>query len=96
MRTSGYKGHSLRNFAIPIEDDISGVTLKFILAGNHREYLHWCKENKCPPFGQDYFYLDDISSIRGHHGIEIERYGTFYKRPDIEELEFEIMARIKI
>jgi len=68
--------------------------MKAILAENYKQYLYWCRENKCSPQGRDYFYISDILSLKGLHGFEVVKIGTWYTRPDIEKIEKELIGRM--
>jgi len=67
--------------------------MKAILAGNYRQYLHWCHVNKCNPRGKDYFYIYDSVSLKGLREFEVVKTGTWYARNDIDAIEREILTQ---
>jgi len=56
--------------------------MKFIVAGNHKEFLEYCKENNIKKDSKKVKYLYTIYSVMGYGGAEFEFYGTWEKRKD--------------
>ncbi len=64
----------------------------YILAGNYRQFVQ--------KYGQEqrrsdapYRYISSRESIMGLHHLKVERIGTYYERPDLDEIELEIKMR---
>lgn len=61
--------------------------ITFVIAGNHKQFLYYY-----PKPDRDVTYVDRVDQMEGIHGFKIDRVGTWYERPDIEQLE----QRIKL
>jgi hypothetical protein len=68
----------------------------YVIAGNHREFLNWCYDNKVNRSDRRYVYISDFSRLRGFHieesmGDRVVLYGTYEHRMDwplmVEELK---------
>ncbi len=57
----------------------------FVIAGNHREFKHYY-----PKEDRNIIYVHSRHQLRGYHGAKVVRVGTWYERPDIEEIEREV------
>ena len=58
---------------------------KSVIAGSYGQYKCFLRENNLTP--NDTFYLADPNQLRGLRDIEVIRYGTFYMRSDINDIE---------
>ena len=54
-------------------------TVALVLAGNHREFDCWMKENKL--HRQDFVYISKRQSLHGIHNKPVLLIGTYYKNP---------------
>lgn len=60
--------------------------MKFILAGNYREYTDYLMEKDAPP--EEYVYVDkDGVCFKGVVNPVVIYYGTYYNRPELVFLE---------
>lgn len=64
-----------------------------ILAGTYQQFLNWCKENMVSPLSRDVFYIADRDSLLGLHDVEVIKYGTWYERTDLEDIEQALFGR---
>jgi hypothetical protein len=60
-----------------------------VIAGNFREFVSWCQEHAIRPSDRTVIYVRDVHSLRGRLLTEltVERYGTWYDRGDLAELD---------
>lgn len=59
----------------------------YVIAGNYREFVHWCKDNHLTPRSPIVTYIQDCTRIRGYHieeskGDKVVLYGTYEGRMD--------------
>ncbi len=59
--------------------------ITFVIAGNHRQFKYYY-----PKPDRNIVYVHSVDQLRGHHGGKVVRVGTWYERPDLEELEREV------
>lgn len=69
--------------------------LQVIIAGNYRQFLNWCYENKINAHSRDVLYVSDFHSLKGLRlkKEQVHYIGTWYERRDINEIEDELQAR---
>lgn len=58
--------------------------LIFVIAGNYREFKYHYPVND-----RDIIYVHTVDQLRGYRGGKVVRVGTYYMRPDLEEIERE-------
>jgi hypothetical protein len=59
----------------------------YVIAGNYREFVHWCQDNHLKRHDPVVRYVSDFSKLRGFHieeskGDKVVLYGTFESRMD--------------
>ena len=62
--------------------------MKFVIAGSHHQFEHWLRENNLNR--QDAIECSSVDRFRGITILptdEIIRYGTWYDRSDLDEIE---------
>ena len=59
------------------------VTL--VVAGNYRQFRYYY-----PQPDRRIIFVDCVDRMRGIHGAKVVKVGTWYERPDLEEIEREI------
>lgn len=59
--------------------------LTFVIAGNHREFKYYF-----PQPDSKIIYVNSRDQLMGYHGGKVVRVGTWYERPDLEEIEREV------
>lgn len=57
-----------------------------VVAGSYQQYLSEYGEN--PHF----FYVNSVRSLAGIHNVKVLLIGTYYERPDWDELQLTIQA----
>jgi len=65
------------------------LIMKFVIAGNYRQFTNYCRENRLQP-NKDVRYVGRPEDTRGVRNVEIIKYGTWWENPaanDILELE---------
>lgn len=62
--------------------------MKFILCGNLEEFRNYCHENNLDsrPWAGEAVYLTGLHQMMGRINIKIIKYGTWYKREDVQIL----------
>ena len=80
----------------------------FVVAGSHREYLEVIQKKRAEFFSEplvteeifpEYIYVSHVDVLRGRSEIEGFYYGTYWSRPDLNDIKFAIdiiKARQKI
>jgi len=63
---------------------------KFIVAGNHNEYIQYLKENNIS--SEDVHYVSSVKMLYGCTNTQLVFTGTWYKRKDIVDIQ--TMAKI--
>ena len=72
--------------------------MKFVIAGNYKEYEDWCKELITRPVfdpSERYHYVSGVDTIRGYqdpHGFFI---GSWMQRPDIADIIQQLLIATK-
>lgn len=68
----------------------------YVIAGNYREFINWCRENHFKQHDPQVRYIQDCTKLMGVHieeslGDKVVLYGTFESRMDwpvmIDELK---------
>ena len=71
----------------------------FVVAGSHREYLEVIQKKRAEFFSEplvteeifpEYLYVSHVDILRGRSEIEGFYCGTYWSRPDIEDIKFAI------
>jgi hypothetical protein len=57
-----------------------------VLAGNYREFIHWCYENERNPRDRNLIYASEMYRLRGLGPVRYITYGTWYMRRDAYEM----------
>jgi hypothetical protein len=57
-----------------------------VVAGDYRQFVHWCRQNDINPRGREARYVADWNSIRGRRGNPYVTVGTYYARRDLAEI----------
>lgn len=66
-----------------------------VIAGNHREYEHWLREQGIDPRSREYVYVNRPDCrLDGLRIDRVERIGTWYKLPHLDRLAAHIRARL--
>ena len=65
-----------------------------VLAGNYREYRHWCGLAQLSPRGPEAFWIGGAISLRGRSDLDIVTTGTWYERDDLAEIEAALAAAV--
>jgi len=62
--------------------------LVYVVAGNHRQYLAWCKKNKKNPY-REARYIHSPEQLLGLRGIEVVCTGTWVtdSKVDLESID---------
>lgn len=77
-------------------DPLASLRYIYVVAGNYREFMFWCKENKVRRNDQRVHFISDFSRLMGvrieeHKGDRVVLYGTYESRMDwlfiVEELK---------
>lgn len=65
---------------------------KFVLAENYQQFRAWCEDTRTAP--RDAVFVNLAESIRGFiiPASAVVRYGTWYERKDIKEIEFALQC----
>jgi hypothetical protein len=68
--------------------------MKYVLAGNHAQFLHWCRENDIDPRHEAVHV--HASSLTGVHFpiTDFVKVGTWRQRKDIDDLRHYVRAAI--
>lgn len=68
---------------------------KLVLAGNYNQFIRWCEENKENP--RKHTFISDGDCLQGRRLVpsQIVRYGTFFERRDLIEIERMILSRLQ-
>ena len=67
--------------------------MTYVIAGNYRQFLMWCHDNKTSPNSKDVRGITRAEQLRGiaiTGDDKVERVGTYYQRGDIDEIELSI------
>lgn len=72
-----------------------GEEMKFVVAGNHEQFQNWCYETKTKP--REAIYVDSPEKLFGMRlkAEDVFRYGTYYERPDLDQIEQMIRERLE-
>lgn len=62
----------------------------FILAGTYQQAEAFAKQRGMSP--GSYEFLSDVMMLMGLNEPTVVRYGTYYRRPDIQEMESQMKA----
>lgn len=70
----------------------------YVIAGNYREFMIWCKENQLGRSDNRVRYVSDFSKLMGavieeSKGDKVVLYGTFESRMDWPLMAEELAAR---
>lgn len=70
----------------------------YVIAGNYREYIHWCQDNKLGQHDPRVFYVQDFTRLMGaiieeSKGDKVVLYGTFESRMDWPVMAEELALR---
>jgi hypothetical protein len=61
-----------------------------VFAGSYRQFRQWCWQHQRSPLEPGLVYAAHVSRVRGRHGATVIRVGTYYERPDYDEMEREL------
>jgi len=61
--------------------------LTLIIAGTHSQAKYWAEQWN---LGRDWVFINEPRQLYGIRGADIRFAGTWYSRPDAEELEMEV------
>ena len=71
--------------------------MTFVLAGNHNEFVYWCRENKRSIRSQDVVSVHSQYALCGYDykGAAFVRYGTWYRQPKELIDYFELIEKLR-
>jgi hypothetical protein len=70
----------------------------YVVAGNYREFVHWCQDNHLSRHDPRVRYIQDFTRLMGlrieeSKGDRVVLYGTYESRMDWPEMVEELLAR---
>jgi hypothetical protein len=71
---------------------ITGKFPLFIIAGNHDEFVEYCRANDLKPYSKEVRYASSPATVDGSYVGGVLRIGSWRSRKDLARLE-EILAR---
>lgn len=57
-----------------------------VIAGNYRQYMHWCQENGIHPWSGPAFYAT-VDNLQRRSQVDVVRTGTWQFRRDLADIE---------
>lgn len=76
----------------------AGLRYIYVIAGNYREFMHWCMDNHLSPHDRRVKYIQDFTRLMGVHieeskGDKVVLYGTYEGRMDWSVMAEELSIR---
>lgn len=96
IRNPDGKSNTARSNAISAEMQMTEMPvsstapkIKLVVAGSFSQFIDWCDENQIHPRNHRVKYVSKAEQLQGYNagGAELVKYGTWYKRKDIAEIE---------
>lgn len=57
----------------------------YVIAGTYKQFRYYY-----PKPDKNIIYVNSVDQLHGQHGGTVDRVGTWYTRPDLEDLEREV------